>query len=89
MGSLSTAGLIAIATVMGGLTYDMGLNALQDWYHTVYMDAFWGSRVTDSPALRDLAKEEAEINRLLADSDFSDKRVVIGAKTAPAKPAAR
>ena len=38
---------------------DIGVNTLQNWYDTVYADAFWSSRPTDSPALQALAKEEA------------------------------
>ena len=70
MGSLAFAALVATGTFVAGLTYDLGVNATQNWYDTVYQDAFWSSRLTDSPALRDLAKEEAEIARLLDQSTF-------------------
>lgn len=50
---------------VAGLTLDVAVNAAQDWYGTVYGDALWSSRVKDSPALRDLALEEARIDRIL------------------------
>jgi hypothetical protein len=76
MGSLVFAALIASSTLVAGLTFDMGVNAAQNWYDTVYQDAFWSSRMTDTPALRELAKEEAEIARLLDQSTF----IIAGAK---------
>jgi len=65
MGSIVLAAIVVGATFVAGLTFDIGVNSLQNWYDTVYQDAFWSYRVTDSPALRDLALEEAEIDRLL------------------------
>jgi hypothetical protein len=87
MGSLSIASLIAISAFVGTVTVDVTINALQNWYDTVYADAFWSSRASDTPALRDLAKEEAEINRLLSQSGFENKRVVLVDQAPP--PAAR
>jgi hypothetical protein len=58
-------------TFLAGLTFDIGLNAMQNWYDIVYADAFWNSRVTDSPALREVAKEELEIDRLMRGQDFA------------------
>ncbi len=75
MGSL--ASLIGTGVLVGGLAFDMTLNAVQDWFQVFYADAFWSTRVKDAPAVRALAGEEAEINRLLAASDFSAQRVVI------------
>jgi hypothetical protein len=60
---------VAAAVIAGNLAFDMSINALQNWYDTVYEDSFWSHRVKDSPALRALALEEAEINRLMND-DF-------------------
>ena len=71
MGSIVLAAIVVGATFVAGLTFDIGVNSLQNWYDTVYQDAFWSYRVTDSPALRDLALEEAEIDRLLK-ADESD-----------------
>jgi hypothetical protein len=68
MGSLATAAVVG--AFLGGLALDIGVNALQDWYQTLYADAFWSARVEDSPALRALRIEEAEIARILARSPY-------------------
>jgi hypothetical protein len=60
---------LAIAIVTGSIAFDVGINTLQGWYDPVYESSFWSHRVKDSPALRELAQEEAEINRLMGD-DF-------------------
>jgi hypothetical protein len=58
------------ALFIGGLAFDMGINAAQNWYDVVYQDAFWSHRVQDSPALRQVAREELEIDRLMRGEDF-------------------
>jgi hypothetical protein len=60
---------IAATIVAGHIAFNVSINTLQSWYDTVYEDSFWTNRVKDSPVLRDLAREEAEINRLMSD-DF-------------------
>jgi len=70
MGSLAFAALVAGGTFLAGVTLDVGINTAQNWYDTIYQDAFWSSRKADSPALRDLAREEAEIARLLDQPGF-------------------
>ena len=65
MGPIALAAIVIGTSFIASLTFDIGVNSLQNWYDTVYQDAFWSYRVTDSPALRDLAREEAEIDRLL------------------------
>jgi len=57
-------------TFVAGLTFDVGVNALQNWYDIMYADAFWSHRVTDTPALRQVAREELEIDRLMRGQDF-------------------
>jgi hypothetical protein len=69
---ISLAAAIVGATIVANLAFDVGVNALQNWYDTVYADAFWSKRVKDSPALRALAVEEAEIKQLM-DTDFADE----------------
>jgi hypothetical protein len=70
MGPLTVA-LIVGTTFVANLTFDMGVNALQNWYDTVYESAFWTPRANkDTPALRALAVEEKEIAKLLNDQDF-------------------
>ncbi|HEX3497727.1 MAG TPA: hypothetical protein VHT04_00235 [Stellaceae bacterium] len=64
---VSLAAAIIGATIVANLAFDVGINSLQNWYDTVYTDAFWSGRVKDSPALRALAAEEAEINRVMSD----------------------
>ncbi len=70
MGPLSVTTAFVIGTFLAGVTFDMGVNALQDWYHVLYQDAFWGQHPIDTPALRDLAREEREIDRLVRMQDF-------------------
>ena len=69
MSSLALVLLLTGGMIITGITFDMTINAAQDWYGTVYDDARWSYRVNDSPALRDLAREEAEIRRLLEADD--------------------
>jgi hypothetical protein len=69
MGPIAFAALIIGSSFVASLTFDIGVNSLQNWYDTIYQDAFWSYRVTDSPALRDLAREEAEIDRLLREDE--------------------
>jgi hypothetical protein len=71
---LSLAAAIVAATVTANLAFDVGVNALQNWYDTVYEDAFWSKRAQDSPALRALAVEEAEINRLMSDDSTAEPK---------------
>lgn len=66
---VSLAAALVGATIVANLAFDVGINTLQNWYDTVYEDAFWTKRVKDSPALRALAAEEAEINQLMGE-DF-------------------
>ena len=61
---------VAVTIVAGSIAFDVSINTLQGWYDPVYESSFWSHRVKDSPALRQLAQEEAEINRLMSD-DFS------------------
>jgi hypothetical protein len=71
MGPLSLAVLFVAGTFVAGLTFDMGINALQNWYDVVYQDAFWGHHpAASSPAMQALAKEEHEIDRLMRAQDF-------------------
>lgn len=78
MGAFSIPTLIAVGALVGTVTFDVAVNAVQDWYQVIYADAFWSHRVTDSPALRDLTREEAWINELLRTSpEFSTQQVVI------------
>jgi hypothetical protein len=70
MGSLSMAMVIVGGTFLAGISFDIGVNALQNWYDVMYADAFWSHRVTDSPALRQVASEELEIDRLMRGQDF-------------------
>lgn len=74
---MGSAGVLAVGLFIGGLAFDMTVNALQDWYQVFYADALWSNRVQDSPALRALSKEEAEINRLLNNSEFASQQMVI------------
>lgn len=77
MGGL-TVGLIAGGALLGSIALDVTINAMQDWYQTFYADAFWSHRVTDTPGLRDLSREEARINEMLrASSEFSQRQVVL------------
>ena len=74
MGPFSLAMVVVGGTFLAGVTVDIGLNALQNWYDIVYADAFWTNRVTDSPALRQVSREELEIDRLMRGQDFVAER---------------
>ncbi len=75
MGPLSLTVVIVGGTFLGGLAFDVGLNAVQNWYDVMYSDAFWSHRVKDSPALRQVSREELEIDRLMRGQDFVAERV--------------
>ncbi len=62
--------LTLVLVFTGGLVFDMGVNAAQNWYDVMYADAFWSHRVADSPALRQVSREELEIDRLMRGQDF-------------------
>ena len=70
MGPLSMTAAVILGSFIAGLTFDMGVNALQNWYDVVYQDAFWSGHPVDSPAMRDLAREERDIDRLMRVQDF-------------------
>ena len=70
MGPFTLAMVVVGGTFIAGLTFDIGINALQGFYDTTYSDAFWSHRVTDSPALRQVSREESQIDRLMRGQDF-------------------
>lgn len=70
MGPFTLAAVLVGGAFVASLTFDVGINALQNWYDVMYADAFWGHRVGDTPELRQLAREELEIDRLMRSQDF-------------------
>ncbi len=75
MGAIGFAALFVAGTFVAGLTFDMGINALQNWYDVVYQDAFWGHHpAASSPTMQALTKEEREIDRLMRAQDFVTSR---------------
>lgn len=70
MGPFSLAMVIVGGTFLANLTFDIGLNAVQNWYDVMYADAFWSQRVSNSPALREVMQEEIDIDRLMRGQDF-------------------
>ena len=69
MAPLALAALFFSAAVVANLAMDMTVNAAQNWYDDVYTSAFWSHRVTKSPALDQLKREETDIDRLMRDPD--------------------
>jgi hypothetical protein len=75
MGPLSLTAAIIVGTFVAGLTFDMGINAMQNWYDVVYQDAFWSHHPqADTPEMRNLAREERNIDRLMRAQDFVTER---------------
>ena len=74
MGPLSLTAAIIVGTFVAGLTFDMGINAMQNWYDVVYQDAFWAHHPVDTAAMRDLKREESDIDRLMQAPDFVTDR---------------
>jgi len=75
MGPLSMTALFVAGTFVAGLTFDMGINALQNWYDTVYLDAFWQHHPTaNSPEMLKLSAEERQIDKLMRMQDFVTER---------------
>lgn len=75
MGPFTMAALVVAGTLTASLTFDFGINALQNWYDTVYQDAFWQQHPSQqSPAMRKLAAEEHEIDREMQVQDFVTER---------------
>ncbi len=89
MGTLSAASMIALGSFLGAVTFDVAINTMQDWYDVVYADAFWSSRVTDTPALRQLAQEEVMINRLLQGTEFDGRQIILTERPAADLPKAQ
>ena len=69
MAPLALAALFFSAAIVANLAMDMTVNAAQNWYDDVYTSAFWSHRVTQSPALDQLKREEADIDRLMSEPD--------------------
>lgn len=61
--------LVVTASILGSVAVDVGVNTVQNWYDTFYQDAFWNSRQISPELEAQLAKEEADINRLIRESD--------------------
>ena len=74
MGPLSLTAAIVVGTFVAGLTFDMGINAMQNWYDVMYQDAFWTHHPVDTPEMRALNREEREIDRLMRTQDFVTER---------------
>jgi hypothetical protein len=74
MGPLGLTAAIVVGSFVAGLTFDMGVNALQNWYDIVYQDAFWANHPVDTPAMRDLSREERDIDRLMRAQEFVTQR---------------
>ena len=89
MGTLSVASMIALGSFLATLTFDVALNTAQNWYDTVYADAFWSNRITDTPALRQLAQEELTINRMLLGAEFEGKQIVLADRPVVDQPKTR
>lgn len=70
MGSFALAMVVLGGTFVAGLTVDVGVNTLQNFYPEVYSDAFWGHKPGATPSLQKLAREEAEIDRLMRGQEF-------------------
>jgi hypothetical protein len=75
MGPLSMTALFVVGTFAAGLTFDMGINAVQNWYDQVYLDAFWAHHPSaNSPEMRKLTAEEQQIDKLMRAQDFVTER---------------
>lgn len=74
MGALGITAAVVFGSLVASLTFDMGINALQNWYDVVYQDAFWSQHPVDNPVMHDLAREEREIDRLMRAQDFVTMR---------------
>ena len=70
MGSFALAMAVLGGTFVAGLTLDVGVNTLQNFYPEMYSDAFWSHKPGASPSLQRLAREEIEIDRLMRGQEF-------------------
>ncbi len=70
MGPMAVAAAVVVASSLVNLTVEFGLNTLQNWSDVVYHDAFWSTGKIASPELDRVAREEAEIARLMAKPGF-------------------
>jgi hypothetical protein len=68
---MAMAAVIVVASSLVNLTFDVGLNALQNLSDAVYQDAFWSRRDVSSPELERIAQEEEEVARLMARPTFA------------------
>lgn len=63
--------LVVVASILGGVAMDIGVNTLQNWYDTFYQDSFWSNRRISPELEAQLAREEAEVDRLIRERDFT------------------
>jgi hypothetical protein len=68
---MALAAMILAASTLANLTLEVGVNTLQNWSDAIYQDAFWERRDIAAPELDRLAREEAEIARLLVGPSFA------------------
>lgn len=61
---------IVTASILSSVAVDVGVNTIQNWYDTFYQDAFWSNQQISPELETQLAKEEADINRLILESDI-------------------
>ncbi len=62
--------LVVTASILSSVVVDVTVNTIQDWYDTFYQDAFWSNQQISPELAAQLAKEEADINRLIRESDL-------------------
>ncbi|WP_431855945.1 hypothetical protein [Azospirillum sp.] len=67
----SLTALIVAGSILGTVALDIGVNTLQNWYDTFYADAFWSGHQISPELQAQLAREEAEIDRLIRDGEFT------------------
>ncbi len=64
--------IVVTASILSSVAVDVGVNTVQNWYDTFYEDAFWGSRQISPELEAQLAREEADIDRLIRESDYTN-----------------
>lgn len=77
MGDPFTTFVVFVGAIVGAVSFEVGLNTLQNYYDTFYQDAFW-ERSGGNPELeRQLKNEEQEIEQLFQRTNFQLDNVEI------------
>lgn len=72
MGDPITTVAVVFGAILGTLSFEVGLNTLQNYYDTFYEDAFWEHADENEALQKQLDEEEKRIEMIFRKTNFSD-----------------